>query len=391
MEPLNQINCFEINKKIWKIIGLWPADDTWKYHHIFSKILIAVLILLFDALLTLNLCCMTKQLDVIIENTLFYFTAVVVASKVITFLKERDGLIDIFNSLESEMFQLCNDMEVKILKKANSFNIMYWKIVAIVSFTSHVAHFGVPVMLHFIFSVDLELPICSYSFLSKDFIDTYRHLLYLYQCLGIQYLVLVNLNIDTFILGLIIFVIAQLDILDLKLRTLTDHKTDEDNVDDVSEADMLKKLHQCVQHFEEISKFCDQIQRVFSFIIFVQFSMASCIICICLFRFTMPASTSYYIFLATYMSVMILQILVPSWFGSKMMHKSQLLPFAVYSCDWIPRSRRFKSSLRLFVERANVPLCIVGGKMFILSLTTFTSIMNSAYSFFTLLRNIQTR
>ncbi|KOB67927.1 Odorant receptor [Operophtera brumata] len=85
--------------------------------------------------------------------------------------------------------------------------------------------------------------------------------------------------------------------------------------------------------------------------------MASCIICFCLFRFTL----------------------------------SRLLSAAIYNCDWIPRTRQFKSSLRLFVERANKPLSITGGKMFPISLETFTSVMNSAYSFFTLLCHMQSR
>lgn len=114
-----------------------------------------------------------------------------------------------------------------------------------------------------------------------------------------------------------------------------------------------------------------------------------------------PAPVQYYFFLATYMAMMIIQILVPCWFGTRIMntvslhynehhniHKkssqfqsnkktsfqSNLLSIAVYNCDWTPRTRQFKSNLRLFVERANRPLSITGAKMFPLSLVTFTSV-----------------
>ncbi|VVC91016.1 unnamed protein product [Leptidea sinapis] len=89
------------------------------------------------------------------------------------------------------------------------------------------------------------------------------------------------------------------------------------------------------------AQFCDLIEEVFSVSLFAQFSVAAGVICVCLFRFTL--------------------------------------------------SRRFKGSLRLFVERANRPLSITGWKMFPLSLNTFSSIMNSSYSFFTLLRHMQSR
>ncbi|XP_063548840.1 odorant receptor 4-like isoform X2 [Cydia strobilella] len=104
-----------------------------------------------------------------------------------------------------------------------------------------------------------------------------------------------------------------------------------------------------------------------------------------------PAPWQYFIFLGSYMFIMILQILVPCWFGTRIQDKSQQLSQAVYDCDWTAKSRYFKSSLRLFVERANKPVSITAGKMFPLSLTTFTSIMNSSYSFFTLLRHMQSR
>lgn len=53
---------------------------------------------------------------------------------------------------------------------------------------------------------------------------------------------------------------------------------------------------------------------------------------------------------------------------------------AAYSSEWIPRSEPFKSSLKLFVERAKTPITITGLKMFPLSLLTFTSVRRSIIS-----------
>nr|AXY83455.1 putative odorant receptor 34 [Conopomorpha sinensis] len=41
--------------------------------------------------------------------------------------------------------------------------------------------------------------------------------------------------------------------------------------------------------------------------------------------------------------------------------------------------------------RANNPVVMMGWKIFPLSLDTFTGIMKTAYSFFTLVRNVQVR
>ncbi|XP_072938115.1 odorant receptor 67c-like [Epargyreus clarus] len=211
-----------------------------------------------------------------------------------------------------------------------------------------------------------------------------------------HFIMLYDVNIDTFILGLMVFIIAQLEILKEKLTNITPHFNDEAkqsvNINKPQRDEMfLLKLNKAVIHYHEVTKFCCLVEEVFSISLFAQFGMASGIICICLFRFTMPAPWQYYIFLATYITVMVVQIMVPSWFGTRIMEKSCALSHAIYSCDWTPRSKEFKSSMRLFVERANRPLSITGWKMFPLSLTTFTSIMNSAYSFYTLLRHMQSR
>ncbi|KAI8438281.1 hypothetical protein MSG28_010864, partial [Choristoneura fumiferana] len=182
--------------------------------------------------------------------------------------------------------------------------------------------------------------------------------LYWYQALSMHFHMLCNVNIDTFILGVLILAISQLDILDGKLRRVTEKELNTGERKVVGEVptvvavaydEAMMKLKQSIVHFDELGKF------------------------------TLPAPWQYFIFLATYMFIMIIQIL------------SQLLSSAVYNCNWTAKSRYFKSSLRLFAERANKPLSITAGKMFPLSLTTFTSIINTAYSFFTLLRYMQSR
>ncbi|KAH9641620.1 hypothetical protein HF086_009223 [Spodoptera exigua] len=192
-----------------------------------------------------------------------------------------------------------------------------------------------------------------------------------------------------------VLAIAQLDILDVNLRKVTAENKIEDTDGEMSRSPIhrdkedVMKMNQCIIHFIQVCRFCELVKDVFSATLFVQFGAASCIICVCLLRFTMPAPMGYNIFLATYMTVMILQIMAPCWLGTRIMVKSQLLTFSVYNCDWTTRSRQFKSNMRFFVDRANKPLSITGGKMFILSLDTFTSIINSAYSFFTLLQHFQ--
>lgn len=394
--PLKQSDCFSINKKFWTAIGLYSTIDS-KMYVWYSRTVLFIFIFFYDSMNTLNFYYAPRDMDHFIEELIFYFMELSVISKVLTFILMRESLTTILSMLESEKFEPDTEKGVQIATDAMKFNVKYWRIVAFVSYFSYIVHILSNLIAHFIFSVPLVLPLCSYSFLTDSFKERFLYPLYTYQYLGMHAHIICNLNIDTFFLGLMIFTIAQLEILEDKLVNSTNisqlpiSKTGNRNSSNLNELQFVKNLNKCVIKYTEISHFCDLVEDFFSITLFVQFGIASCVICVCLFRFTLPASVQYYMFLGSYMFVMTIQIAVPCWFGTRIIVKSSLLSEAIYNCDWTPRPRRFKSSMRLFVERANRPLSVTGWKMFPLSLNTFTSIMNSAYSFFTLLRYMQTR
>uniref|UniRef100_A0A2A4IYH6 Odorant receptor n=1 Tax=Heliothis virescens TaxID=7102 RepID=A0A2A4IYH6_HELVI len=298
--------------------------------------------------------------------------------------------------LESEVFQSNDAEEIKLIKEAKEKSNFYWKITAGLSVSANTVNVFLPFVVHLIFSVKLEFPVCRYSFIPEKYEAMFLYPAYLYQSIGITSHMLYNVNIDTFLLGVMFLAMAQLDILDRKLRKVTDVCLYPDaargSVDKfIDDQNAVLEIVNCIKHYDAVCKYCKLIQDAFSEILFVLFSSGSCKICMCLFRFTMPGATQYFVFLTLYIVVMTLQVMVPCWFGSRLIEKSSQITFAVYDCDWTPRCRRFKSNLRLLVERANRPIIIKGGKMFMLSLATFTAIMNSSYSFFTLLRHMQSR
>ncbi|CAK1601820.1 unnamed protein product [Parnassius mnemosyne] len=397
MVVYKQIDCFNINMKFWKFLGIYPYNEISPHYNFYSKMFIFIFVIIYDVLLTLNFFFLPNNLDAFIGEMLFYFTVLSVNSKVLTFLFMRKKIVKLLDILESKILLPVTNNGLTILRNAKNLNIRYWKILAAISLTCNLIHLLSSLIKHLLLSVQLELPVSSYSFLSDEIRERLIYLFYFYQGVGIHFHMLYNLNIDSFLPGIMILLIAQLEILKDILTNVCnslnfDHKYDEaGDLKNDAENKFIMKLNQTIAHYDEVSRFCYLIQQIFSVTLFVQFSVASCIICVCLFRFTLPATNEYYVFLATYMFIMVIQILVPCWIGTQIMDKSCLLSQAIYNCDWIPRPREFKSSLRLFVVRANRPLSITALKMFPLSLATFTSIMNTAYSFFTLLRHMQAK
>ncbi|XP_068626727.1 odorant receptor 46a-like [Battus philenor] len=397
MNAVRQIDCFYINMIFLKILGIYPYKEKPVFYVFYSKCFLLIFIGLHDALVTTNFYYLPQQLDAYIEELLLYFAEMSVLSKVLTFLVMRKKIIQLLVYLEEPMFQPVTENGINIIKKAKRFVIRYWRILAAISYVCHLTHVVSSLFAHFLFAVPLQLPTCTYNFLSNETKERYIYFLYLYQGIGMHFHMLFNVNIDALFLGLMILTISQLDILNDKLLNITNisHLSKNnlgqtiDSEIKIYENDVIANFNQTIIHLHQIYKFCNLIQEVFSVTLFFQFCISSCTICVCLFRFTLPATGNYYVFLATYTCIMVSQILIPCWFGTQISEKSCLLSRAIYNCDWIPRPRKFKSSLRLFVERTNKSLSITGGKMFPLSLATFSSIMNTAYSFYTLLRHMQ--
>ncbi|CAF4790089.1 unnamed protein product [Pieris macdunnoughi] len=187
------------------------------------------------------------------------------------------------------------------------------------------------------------------------------------------------------IFGLFLIVVAQVDILDHELRSL--------KVDNSSEEVQVIKLNKCLRHYEILLQYSNEVQDITSVTMFVQFTVASGSICAILCSFLLPKTfgelMSLLLFMSTYAFVVILEIFIPSYLGTQLRYKSQKLVNAAYCSEWIARSESFKRSLKLFMLRANIPIHFSGCGLFPLTLDTFTSIMKSAYSFFTIVRNFQ--
>ncbi|GLV41240.1 Odorant receptor 47a [Carabus blaptoides fortunei] len=69
-------------------------------------------------------------------------------------------------------------------------------------------------------------------------------------------------------------------------------------------------------------------------------------------------------------------------------HHSTMLPRAAYFSDWYEQNKQYCRSLQIFMIRASRPIQITGGYFFALSLNTFTTILRSAWSYFTLLKQV---
>ncbi|XP_026494797.1 odorant receptor 2a-like [Vanessa tameamea] len=383
-------DCFKINFIHLKFFGIWRGYNSSKYYKYYSILFLFINSFTYNSLLILNLLFTPRKIDLIIREVIFLFTEVAVAGKVFMILLMRKEIFDAFNILDCEAFKGEDEASRQIVESHVSKYKTYWKIYAIISNFAYSSQVFLPIFVYLIFNTKMELPICKYYFLDDHVIRNYFVFWFIYQSVGMYGHMQYNVNIDTLIAGFLMMAIAQFEALNNGLKNLKVVKNNTKNYQFRDAAEIVK-LNQHLEHYQQILDYCSAIQNIIGITMFVQFGIASVIICVILCGLLLPSSIEAMIFMVSYLFAMLLQIFVPAWLGTQLSHESQELVFAAYCSEWIPRSERFKRSLNVLMERAKRNIILTGWRLFPLSLDTFTSILKNAYSFFTLIRNVQAR
>jgi hypothetical protein len=88
---------------------------------------------------------------------------------------------------------------------------------------------------------------------------------------------------------------------------------------------------------------------------------------------------------------MVLQIFLPCYFGTELSLASGKLSTALFGSEWIETDREIKSTMKIFMENAKKEIEISAFNVFHVNLPTFTTIINSGYSFYTVLKRVNSK
>ncbi|XP_063384967.1 odorant receptor 85a-like [Cydia fagiglandana] len=388
-DGFKQSDSFKQNRFCWSVFGLWPGKIPEKYYKFFSFAYLMISYVVYNALLTLNLYHTPRRIETLIREIIFTFTEIAVGSKLSMILFKRNKIAAIFEMIDREEFKGNDDIAREIVVKHNDYYKKYLLLNTVLSNFTYFSQVLFPVFGFWFFGNTLDLPICKYYFLSDETRDYYFTSIFLYQSFFMYGHMMYNVNIDTLIAGFMVLAIGQVKVLCHDLENLkTDKSVGGQSIIDLQQQYKLRKI---LNHYELLSEYCDRFQDVIGRTMFVQYGIGSGIICVIMCGLLLPSSLETQMFMVGYFMAMNLQIFVPAWLGTQLTYESEALTTAAYKSEWLPRSERYKSSIKLMMERAKNPVIITGLKIFPLSLATYIQIMKTAYSCFALLRIIQDR
>nr|AYN64394.1 odorant receptor OR4 [Rhyacophila nubila] len=194
---------------------------------------------------------------------------------------------------------------------------------------------------------------------------------------------MVFLGFDGFCLILFTHCIAQLKALQMKLKQLFK------NMDGFDEELIQHRLNNIVEHHSKILRFCDRVQTLLSIFFFNLVILTSMQLCVTGFQIMESLeSKEIKIEFVIFTLGTVVQVYLPCKYGTILSDASLDVGDAAYFSGWesIP-NKKFRMTLVFIIMRSQTPILLTAVGMVPVNISSFSSILHTSWSYFTLLRS----
>nr|WGO81808.1 olfactory receptor 134 [Microplitis mediator] len=371
---------------ILQCLGLWQTTERvsrWKiYLYIIHKNLMIMFIYSCVLFELIALIASFDDLDEFINNLIVLLTMVGVCGKIANVISKRKEILRLINILETYPC-LCQNPEEKCIQDEFDKTIKL-RTIAYFGLTESAVAMVVSVSI-LCDTPNRSLPFKTWlPFDSKTFFGYWTA--YNHQILAHVFGALVNVAYDTLIPGLMLKICAQLSILEYRLKSIPKKIYSSDLFIDVKRRE-INEISKCVIHHLKIFQFAEITNKVFSSVIFLQFSISAIVICVTVYKLSqIEINNPEFGPMAFYFTCMLSQVFVICFASSECNLKSYDIAMAVYQTDWYILSVSSQKSLLFIMMRSLRPLKFTAGYFIDVSLNSYNQLVKLSYSAYNVLQ-----
>ncbi|XP_058795454.1 odorant receptor 4-like [Phymastichus coffea] len=212
---------------------------------------------------------------------------------------------------------------------------------------------------------------------------------YLHQAVAVTIAALGNGATEVLVSGFMIQICAQFEILEERFRqlpqTLNKMKENHESESIILSAEKILMIR-LIKHHLRIFEMAKTLNDIYVFVIFFQFVSSIFVLCVCTYTLAvLKTVNSAFITVLLFLSCMLLQIFLYTWYGNEITLRSVDLGSNILLCDWRSLSCRGIKDLMFIYERTKKPILLSSGYVITLSNVAFTSIVKTSYSVFNVL------
>ncbi|XP_047035982.1 odorant receptor 85b-like isoform X3 [Helicoverpa zea] len=148
-----------------------------------------------------------------------------------------------------------------------------------------------------------------------------------------------------------------------------------------------RELSDIIVRHRALIRLSGDVENMFSFALLVNFFNSSIIICFCGFCCVIVEKWNEFVY-KSFLTTALSQTWPLCWYGQRLLESSEGLSDALYESGWYRASKSVKSSILIMLHRAQKDVHVTTYGFSIISLASYTTIIKTSWSYFTLLLNI---
>ncbi|XP_037038439.1 odorant receptor 43a-like [Bradysia coprophila] len=173
------------------------------------------------------------------------------------------------------------------------------------------------------------------------------------------------------------------------LGRIRENGNDEKMTEKQKQINFFEDLKRAINDHIHLRELVNKLDCFFSDLFFIQFGTSGLCICVSIFclAFVVGDNLLEYLIHLFVVFYFISQLFMITYFGNEIMLSSNRLSYRLFESDWYNQPQSTKKCIIIFGEYLKQPQTVVIGKLYPLTLETFTRILNSAYSMFNILKS----
>ncbi|XP_063834554.1 odorant receptor 85b-like [Ostrinia nubilalis] len=148
-----------------------------------------------------------------------------------------------------------------------------------------------------------------------------------------------------------------------------------------------KLLANIIRRHHALIRLAGDVENLFSFALLVNFFNSSIIICFCGFCCVIVEKWNEMVY-KSFLTTALSQTWLLCWYGQRLLESSEGVSDALYNSGWYKATKKIKSSILIMIHRSQKEVHVTTYGFSVISLASYTTIIKTAWSYFTLLLNI---
>ncbi|XP_073844571.1 odorant receptor 46a-like [Musca autumnalis] len=371
--------------QLLQLFALWnlPQEDNisvlWRLaYHLYFWCFFVVLMILFDCSMILQIITHIGDVDEVIKVFVIFATSVAVMAKYLYIKFYNHRFVGVFQMMHRHEFLPQNPVEWRIYRKSVDLSRRVRDYYATLSVSALSGLF----LSQFV-GEQKELPASIYIPFELNTNFKYS-IMYIYQCLSLAVLCFVNVGFDSMTSSFFINIKGQLDVLGYRLENIGRGECNQWRI--------LRKLKDCIIYYQRILAMTHLMEVLVCIPILVQIAGSVFVLIANFYSMSMLSDNDdmgNFVKLTLYQTCMLTQIFILCYFANEVSLKSSEISFNLYESNWYDWNKVNRKLALLMMIRFDTPIRIKSvNRCYSFNLAAFTSIVNSSYSYFALLKRI---